>query len=142
MPSSRAHTYPRGNFGPNQGHAHTMLHANAECSAKIELTLKTLSKNLQRRRRASRSHSRRVMISSSRTGPLMLRMIVRLESSRNSMRTCVTLPVLPVRPRTLITFPSLISPASACSYERDSCACMLERDTRVNSSTQKQWEAK
>lgn len=40
-------------------------------------------------------------MSPERTGPLTLRTIVRCVSSRNSTRTCVTLPVLPVRPRTL-----------------------------------------
>ena len=37
-------------------------------------------------------------MSPSRTGPLTLRMMDRLGSSMNSTRTCVTLPVLPVRP--------------------------------------------
>ncbi len=39
-------------------------------------------------------------MSFSRTGPFTLRMIVRLASSMNSTRTCVTPPREPVRPRT------------------------------------------
>ena len=39
-------------------------------------------------------------MSFSRTGPFTLRMIVRLGSSMNSTRTCVTPPREPVRPRT------------------------------------------
>ena len=63
-------------------------------------------------RRASRSHSNRQRISPSRTGPLTLRTIdlpvpVPASASINSTRTCVTLPVLPVRPSTLLTFASL-----------------------------------
>ena len=52
-----------------------------------------------RRRRASRSHSIREMTSPSRMGPLTFLMMERLGSSRNSTRTCVTLPVWPVRAR-------------------------------------------
>lgn len=40
------------------------------------------------RRRASRSHSRRQRMSPSRTGPLTLRMMERVGSSKNSTRTC------------------------------------------------------
>lgn len=64
-----------------------------------------------RRRRASRSHSSRVRMSPSRTGPLTLRTRVRSLSwpvEMNSTRTWVTLPVLPVRPSTRITFASTI----------------------------------
>ena len=50
--------------------------------------------------RASRSLSSRARISSSRTGPLTFRMIVRVVSSMNSTRTWVTPPREPVRPRT------------------------------------------
>ena len=55
------------------------------------------------KRLASRSHSSKHKISPSRHGPLTLRMILRLRSSRNVTRTCVTLPVLPVLPNTLST---------------------------------------
>ena len=65
-----------------------------------------------RKRRASRSHSNKHSISPSRTGPLTLRTMDRpvappLSSSINSTRTCVTLPVLPVRPRTRFTLANL-----------------------------------
>jgi hypothetical protein len=50
--------------------------------------------------RASRSDSSRARMSFSRTGPFTFRMIVRLVSSMNSTRTCVTPPREPVRPRT------------------------------------------
>ena len=56
---------------------------------------------------ASRSHSSNMRISPSRIGPLTLRTIERVGSSRNSTRTCETWPVWPVRPRTLVTFASL-----------------------------------
>ena len=46
-------------------------------------------------------------MSPSRTGPLTFRTMVRFRSSRNSTRTWVTLPVLPVRPRTRFTLASL-----------------------------------
>ena len=67
---------------------------------------------IYRRRRASRSHSSKHKISPSRTGPFTLRTIVRPAEpppspSINSTRTCVTLPVLPVRPKTLVTLASL-----------------------------------
>merc|ERR1719356_271704 len=58
------------------------------------------------KRRASRSHSRSDKMSPSRTGPFTLRMIEREGSSRNSTRTWVTLPVLPVRPKTRFTLAS------------------------------------
>ena len=51
---------------------------------------------------ASLSDSSRVRMSPSRTGPFTLRMIERLESSRNSTRTWVHCPWEPVRPRTLV----------------------------------------
>ena len=50
--------------------------------------------------RASRSDSRRARMSLVRTGPLTLRMMERLVSSRNSTLTWVTPPREPVRPRT------------------------------------------
>lgn len=50
--------------------------------------------------RASRSLSNSARMSSSRTGPLTFRMIVRVVSSMNSTRTWVTPPRDPVRPRT------------------------------------------
>jgi len=60
-----------------------------------------------RKRRASRSLSNNARMSSSRTGPLTFRIIVRVVSSMNSTRTWVTPPRDPVRPRTLITLASL-----------------------------------
>lgn len=42
----------------------------------------------------------------SRTGPFTFLMMDLFGSSRNSTLTCVTLPVLPVRPSTLLTFAS------------------------------------
>ena len=64
------------------------------------------------KRLASRSHSNKHKISPSLTGPLTLRTIERpvpvpASASMNSTRTWVTLPVLPVRPRTLLTLASL-----------------------------------
>lgn len=59
------------------------------------------------RRLASRSHSINDKISPSLTEPLTFRIIERFGSSRNSTRTWVTLPVLPVRPSTLLTFANL-----------------------------------
>merc|ERR1711978_73158 len=56
---------------------------------------------------ASRSDSSNVKMSPSLTGPLTLRMIDRLVSSKNSTRTCVHCPWDPVRPKTLVTFASL-----------------------------------
>lgn len=53
--------------------------------------------------RASRSDSSRARISFSRTGPLTLRIMLRVESSINSTRTWITPPREPVRPRTLVT---------------------------------------
>ena len=50
--------------------------------------------------RASRSLSRRARMSLVLTGPLTLRIMVRLVSSRNSTRTWVTPPREPVLPRT------------------------------------------
>ena len=55
------------------------------------------------KRLASRSHSSKHKISPSRHGPLTLRMMERFKSSRKVTRTWVTLPVLPVLPRTLST---------------------------------------
>lgn len=60
-----------------------------------------------RNRRASRSDSSRARRSPSRTGPLTLRMMERLASSRNSTRTWVIPPREPVRPMILETLPSL-----------------------------------
>ena len=84
------------------------------------------SKHTYLKRRASRSHSSKHRISPSRTGPLTLRMMERLGSSRKNTRTWVTLPVLPVRPRTLSTLASL----TAASFEswisamvEDCCGC-------------------
>lgn len=45
-------------------------------------------------------------ICTSRTGPFTFLMMDLFGSSRNSTLTCVTLPVLPVRPSTLLTFAS------------------------------------
>jgi hypothetical protein len=70
------------------------------------------------KRRASRSHSNKHKISFSRTGPLILRIILRVGSSMNSTRTWVTLPVLPVRPRTLITRTSLVGWSYLISHIR------------------------
>ncbi len=78
-------------------------------------------------RRASRSHSRRQRISPSLTGPLTLRTMDRaapplsdapVSGLTNSTRTCVTLPVLPVRPRTRLTFASLMLEVSCCYFFR------------------------
>lgn len=71
-----------------------------------------MNKAVYRNRRASRSHSNRHRISPSRTGPLTFRTIERpvpppLSESINSTLTCVTLPVLPVRPKTRFTLASL-----------------------------------
>lgn len=52
---------------------------------------------------ASRSDSRRVRMSPSRTGPFTLRIIWRFCSPMNSTFTCVHWPWEPVRPNTLIT---------------------------------------
>lgn len=52
---------------------------------------------------ASRSDSKSVRISPSRTGPFTLRMICRFCSPMNSTLTCVHCPWDPVRPKTLIT---------------------------------------
>lgn len=59
------------------------------------------------KRRASRSDSRRASKSPSRTGPFTLRMMERLESSKNSTRTWVIPPREPVRPMIFETFASL-----------------------------------
>ena len=48
----------------------------------------------------------RVYRHTSLTGPFTLRIIDRFGSSKNSTRTWVTFPVLPVLPRTLLTFAS------------------------------------
>ncbi len=82
------------------------LHHLKQCCGRVpanrpSLALAKPSWGTQRSRRASRSHSRSVRVSPSRTGPLTLRMMERLVSSMNSTRTWVTLPVLPVRPSTL-----------------------------------------
>lgn len=55
---------------------------------------------------ASRSHSMRQRISPTRTGPLTLRMMERLEGSMNSTRTWVTPPRDPVFPSTFTTLAS------------------------------------
>ena len=64
------------------------------------------------KRLASRSHSNKHKISPSLTGPLTFRTMLRpvpvpASASMNSTRTWVTLPVFPVRPRTLLTLASL-----------------------------------
>ena len=74
--------------------------------AKIGLRRVARGARRRRRRRAPargrrHTHSSSVKMSPWRTGPRTFRTIVRSLSSRNSTRTCVTLPVLPVRPRTL-----------------------------------------
>merc|ERR1719258_569686 len=56
---------------------------------------------------ASRSDSSKQRMSSSRTGPLTLRIMLRVVSSMNSTRTWVTPPREPVRPRTLTTLASV-----------------------------------
>jgi len=56
---------------------------------------------------ASLSDSSRHRISSTLTGPLTFRIMLRLVSSMNSTLTCVTPPRDPVRPRTLVTLTSL-----------------------------------
>lgn len=58
---------------------------------------------LHRNLLASRSDSRRVRISPSRTAPFTLRMICRFCSPRNSTFTWVHWPCEPVRPRILVT---------------------------------------
>jgi len=70
-------------------------------------------------RLASRSHSNKQRISPSRTGPFTFRTILRPDkppdsASINSTRTCVTLPVFPVRPRTRFTFASLTGWSCKC----------------------------
>lgn len=70
---------------------------------------------IYRRRLASRSDSRRVNTSPSRTGPFTLRIMLRWVSSRNSTRTWVTCPRDPVRPRILVTFACLIASCEAVS---------------------------
>lgn len=66
----------------------------------IELPLQTVPyRNLL----ASRSDSRRVRMSPSRTGPLTLRMMRRFWSSKNLTRTCVTCPRDPVREGDILT---------------------------------------
>ena len=67
---------------------------------KIKLPIKFHYRNLL----ASRSDSIKVRMSPSRTGPLTLRMMERLDSSRNSTRTCVAWPWDPVRPSTFVTY--------------------------------------
>ena len=70
-------------------------------------------------------------MSPSRTGPLTLRMMVRLVSSMNSTCTWVTLPVLPVRPRTLRTLASLTSwAAPSCTSRKKQ-----KRSTKPNKQT-------
>jgi hypothetical protein len=78
-----------------------------------------------RTHRASRSDSRSARMSSSRTGPLTLRMIDRDVSSMNSTRTWVTPPREPVRPRTLMTRASL----TGCLEAEESCR-MARRPSR------------
>jgi hypothetical protein len=92
-------------------------------------------------RRASRSHSNRHKISPSRTGPFTLRTIDRapapsdapVSGFTNSTRTCVTLPVLPVRPSTRDTLASL-TPEVSCdniiwrSAQQSVCVCVWERE--------------
>jgi len=56
---------------------------------------------------ASLSDSSRHRMSSTFTGPLTFRMMLRLVSSMNSTLTCVTPPREPVRPRTRVTLTSL-----------------------------------
>ena len=66
-----------------------------------------IAKAIYLNRRASRSHSRRHKMSPSLTGPFTFLTIDLDGSSMNSARTCVTLPVFPVRPRTRFTLASL-----------------------------------
>lgn len=65
-------------------------------------------------------------MSSSRTGPLTLRMIDRDVSSMNSTRTWVTPPREPVRPRTLMTRASL----TGCLEAEESCGGQGTRERR------------
>lgn len=56
------------------------------------------------RRRASRSHSSRQRMSPSRTGPLTLRMMERVGSSKNSTRTCPKENAMQVQREVSLTF--------------------------------------
>lgn len=69
---------------------------NKDCNKKLQ-------NPLHRSLLASRSDSKRVRMSPSRTGPFTLRMICRFCSPINSTLTWVHWPWLPVLPRTLMT---------------------------------------
>jgi hypothetical protein len=93
--------------------AHSLIvhQARAPCIIVFLMVYILLLHKIYLNRRASRSHSSKDKISPSRTGPLTLRTIDRPvvpppSASMNSTRTCVTLPVLPVRPRTRLTLAS------------------------------------
>lgn len=74
------------------------------------------------KRLASRSHSNKHKISPSLTGPLTFLTMERpvpvpASASINSTRTWVTLPVFPVRPRTLLTLASLTGWSCVVKWE-------------------------
>jgi len=78
-------------------------------------TIATTIAHVYRSLLASLSDSSRHKMSSTFTGPFTFRMMLRLVSSINSTRTCVTPPREPVRPRTLVTLTSLTGTFPAAS---------------------------
>ena len=99
--SSHAQNPPRSGGTWPALHAQRMIQKESSTSSVRQALLQQQPEPHYLSRRASRSHSSKVRMSPCRMGPFTLRTMVRSLSSRNSTRTCVTPPVVPVRPSTL-----------------------------------------